>query len=137
MSATLFHLAQINIGRILAPLDNPIMMEFVDSLDRVNALADASPGFVWRLKTEDGDATGTRPYQDELILVNLSVWETSSALQDYVYRNQHKEIMRKRRQWFAPFDGAYYALWWIKAGHLPTVEEAKERLDYLRGRGVF
>ncbi|MDQ3249150.1 MAG: DUF3291 domain-containing protein [Chloroflexota bacterium] len=134
MAETAFHLAQINIARLLAPLDDPQLAEFVANLDRINALADAAPGFVWRLQSRAGNATSLRPY-DDMIIVNMSVWESLAALREYVFGVQHVEIMRKRKQWFARFDGAYTALWWVAAGHVPTVEEAKARLEHLRTQG--
>lgn len=136
MPATKYHLAQINIGRILAPLDDPVMAGFVNRLDEINALAERSPGFVWRFQTEEGNATAVRPYDDEFILVNFSVWESLEPLKDYVYKSAHTEVMRQRRQWFEKFEGMFMALWWVKAGHRPTVEEAKRRLDYLSEHGV-
>jgi len=129
------HLAQINIGRLLAPLDDPLIAEFVANLDRINALADGAPGFVWRFQTPEGNATAVRPYADERIIVNFSVWESVEALQTYVYRSAHAEIMRKRRQWFAKMSEAYMALWWVPAGHIPTWQEAKTRLDHLQTHG--
>jgi heme-degrading monooxygenase HmoA len=135
MTAQLYHLAQVNIARMRAPLTDPVMAEFVARLDEINALADDSPGFVWRLQTAEGNATYLRPYEDERILFNLSVWESIEQLKEYVYRNAHHEVMRQRRQWFEKFDGMYAALWWIDAGHLPTVEEAKRRLEYLQQHG--
>jgi heme-degrading monooxygenase HmoA len=130
-----FHLAQINIGRARGAMDGPVMAGFVARLEDINALADRAPGFVWRLQTEAGDATALRVYEDERILVNLSVWEDAESLQAYVYRSMHTDAMRQRRSWFEKFDGAYYALWWIEAGRIPTVEEAKARLDHLRAHG--
>jgi len=126
------HLAQVNIARILAPLDDPQMAGFVARLDDINALADASPGFVWRLKTEAGDATSLRPYDDDRILFNLSVWQTPEDLQQFVYRGAHAEVMRQRKAWFERFGDVYMALWWIPQGHIPTIAEAKERLAYLQ-----
>jgi hypothetical protein len=136
MTTSKYHLAQVNIGRMLAPLDTPVMAEFVASLDRINALADASPGFVWRFQTEEGDATALRPYDDEMIIVNFSVWETVEDLQNYVYKSAHAEVMKQRRQWFEKFEGIYMVLWWVEAGHLPTIWEAKARLEYLHTHGV-
>ncbi len=130
-----FHLAQINIGRVRAPLDDPLLAGFVARLDDVNALADAAPGFVWRLQTDAGDATALRPYDDDRILVNLSVWQSPEHLRAFVYRSAHTEVMRQRRSWFERFDGAYNALWWVPAGHIPSVDEAKGRLECLRTRG--
>ena len=130
-----YHLAQVNIGRLLAPIDDPLLEGFVARLDEINALAERSPGFVWRLKTDAGNATALRPYDDQLILINMSVWETPEALRDYVYRSAHADVMRQRRAWFERFEGMYYALWWVPAGHTPSIEEAKQRLDELRAHG--
>jgi hypothetical protein len=130
-----FHLAQVNIGRMLAPLDDPLLAGFVARLDEINQLADASPGFVWRYQTDAGNATSLRPYDDDRILFNLSVWETLEHLRQYVYRSQHSQLIARRKDWFTKFDGPYYALWWVPAGHLPGVEEAKQRLELLRTRG--
>jgi hypothetical protein len=132
---THYHLAQLNIGRLLAPLDSPQLAGFVARLADINALADAAPGFVWRLQTEDGNATAFRPYQDEHILMNMSVWETVESLRGFVYRTAHVEVMRQRRGWFESLAEAYLVLWWVPAGHRPTVEEAKERLEHLRQHG--
>lgn len=130
-----FHLAQVNIARMRAPLEDPLMAEFVARLDEVNALADGSPGFVWRLQTDAGDATALRPYDDDRILFNMSVWETPEQLREFVYRGMHVEVMRRRKSWFDRFDGMYYALWWVPLGHIPSIEEAKERLEHLRTQG--
>ena len=130
-----FHIAQVNIARMRAPLDSDIMAGFVARLEDINALSDASPGFVWRLQTEAGDATALRPYDDERILFNLSVWETPAHLREFVYRSAHTEVMSRRKSWFERFDGMYYALWWVQAGHIPDIEEAKSRLEHLREHG--
>jgi hypothetical protein len=132
-----FHLAQVNIARMNAPLDSPEMAGFVARLDEINALADASPGFVWRLQTGTGDATATylRPYDDDRILFNLSVWRTVEDLRAYVYRSAHAEIMRRRQEWFGRMSRSILALWWIRAGQTPSVEEAKERLVDLEQNG--
>lgn len=129
------HIAQVNIARMKAPLDSPVMEGFVARLEEINALADRSPGFVWRLQTEEGDATYLRPYDDDRILFNLSVWENVEALKQYVYRTAHAELLRDRRSWFEHFAGAYVALWWVEAGHIPSIEEAKERLAHLEANG--
>jgi hypothetical protein len=128
----LYHLAQVNIARMLAPLTDPIMAGFVARLDEINAIADTSPGFVWRLQTEDGNATSLRPFDDDLILVNMSVWASLSDLLVFVYKSQHRQVLQQRRDWFERFDGPYVALWWVQVGHLPTVEEAKERRGWPR-----
>jgi hypothetical protein len=129
------HLAQINIGRMLAPIDDPLMAEFVAQLAAINALADSTPGFVWRLQSESGDATSIKAYDDELIIVNMSVWESIESLREFAYKSSHAGVMRDRKRWFEKFDGPYMALWWIPAGHTPTPQEGKERLEYLRLHG--
>jgi len=129
------HLAQINIGRMRAALADPVMAGFVAQLDAVNARADATPGFVWRLVGDGGDATSIRPYADPMIIINMSVWESLDALRGYVYAGQHATVLRQRSQWFEKFDGPYYALWWVPVGHIPTVAEGVERLEHLRAHG--
>lgn len=129
------HLAQLNIGRLLAPTDDPLVAEFMGALDRVNALAEASPGFVWRFQTDEGNATAERPFDDDTILVNLSVWESVDALADYVYRSDHTAFMRRRAEWFERMREVYLVLWWIPAGHEPTMAESIERLEHLREHG--
>jgi hypothetical protein len=129
------HLAQVNIGRMRGELDGPVMSGFVARLDELNALADVSPGFVWRLQTEQGNATYLRPYEDARILVNLSVWETLDDLRRYVYLTAHAEMLRNRREWFEVFEAPFVALWWVPAGHHPSVDEAKKRLDNLQRNG--
>ncbi|WP_018656430.1 DUF3291 domain-containing protein [Actinomadura flavalba] len=129
------HLAQFNVAPLRHPLDDPRMAEFVALVGPVNALADAAPGFVWRL-VEDGaaDATALRPAGDDVI-VNFSVWESRDALWEFVYRSGHLDAMRRRREWFAPPAAAHLVLWWIPAGHVPTVAEGMERLTLLREHG--
>ena len=129
------HLAQINLARMLAPIDDPIMAEFVAQLASINALADASLGFVWRLQTEEGDATSLQVYDDDMVIVNMSVWESVESLREYAYKSAHAGVMRDRKRWFEKFDGPYYALWWIPVGYIPTAEEGKERLEHLRTHG--
>ncbi|MGH8807980.1 MAG: DUF3291 domain-containing protein [Noviherbaspirillum sp.] len=129
------HIAQVNIGRARASIADPLMAGFVARLDEINALAEASPGFVWRLKTDDGNATSLQPYDDERILINLSVWESPEHLKQFVYRSAHADVMRERKAWFERFSDAYIALWWVAPGHCPTIAEAKERLAYLQLHG--
>lgn len=129
-----YQLAQLNVAELKAPLDSPELKDFVDNLDRINALAEASAGFVWRLKGEGNDATSLRPL-GENVIVNMSVWRDVSALRDYVYESAHVEIMRRRREWFARMANAYMCLWWVPEGHLPTPAEAVTRLQRLRERG--
>jgi hypothetical protein len=128
-------LAQVNIARMKAPLESPVMAGFVARLDEINALADRSSGFVWRLQTGEGNATYLRPYGDDRILFNLSVWESIEHLRDYVYRSAHVEVLRNRDEWFNKFESAYLALWWVPAGHRPSVDEAKKRLAHLAQHG--
>jgi hypothetical protein len=121
---------------MLAPLESPVMSEFLANLESINALAERSPGFVWRLQSAGGDSTSIRAFDDPLVLVNMSVWESIDALHDYVYRSAHGGVARKRRQWFEPLREPYYALWWVPRGHTPTVEEGKERLSHLARHGA-
>jgi len=131
-----FHLAQVNIGRVRAPIDDPLMKNFVDRLDDLNALADAAPGFVWRLQTSAGNATYFRPFpEDDRMLMNMSVWESVDALRAYVYHSGHADVMRRRREWFEVFSGMYLALWWVPIGHRPGIDEAKVRLTHLDAHG--
>jgi hypothetical protein len=129
------HLAQINIGRMKAPLDTPAMHGFMSRLDELNGLAERSAGFVWRLQGAEGNNTYLRPYEDERIIVNMSVWETVEHLRDYVYNTVHAELLKQRREWFDKFDGVMMALWWIPAGHIPTIDEAKQRLAAIERNG--
>ena len=129
------HLAQVNIATVRSPLDTPELAGFVAQLEPINALADAHPGFVWRLQTEDGDATAIRPYDDERIMDNLSVWASLEALREFVYASRHLDVMRHRREWFHRTPDPYLALWWVPAGTIPTVAEAKKRLGLLARQG--
>lgn len=130
-----FQLAQINIGRLIAPLDDPLIADFVAQIDEINALAERSPGFVWRLQTDEGNATDLRPFDDDRIIVNMSVWESIEHLKEYAYHSAHTDVLKRRREWFEKFAGAFLALWWVEAGHLPTIEEARQRLDHLYKHG--
>lgn len=132
---TKFHIAEVNIARMKAALDDPVMAGFVARLDEINAIADRAPGFVWRLQTPEGNATYLRPFDDDRILFNLSVWETVEHLKDYVYRSMHNEVFRKRQNWFKKFEGAYIALWWVPPAHIPSIDEAKKRLAHLEEHG--
>jgi hypothetical protein len=130
-----FHIAQVNIGRILAELDDPVMAGFVNRLDEINELADTSPGFVWRLIVDDGNATYLRPFGDPRMLLNMSVWESAEHLRHFVYKTMHVELLRDRHAWFERLSGAYTALWWVPTGHVPSVDEAKKRLEHLEAHG--
>ncbi|MDB5455188.1 MAG: hypothetical protein JWP92_773 [Caulobacter sp.] len=129
-----FELAQVNIGRLRAPVDSPMIKDFVDNLAPINALAESMPGFVWRLVGEGDDATDLAPYEDPLIAINMSVWDSVEALAAFAYRSEHVAVMRRRREWFEPMD-TYMALWWVPAGHRPSIDEAKARLATLAELG--
>lgn len=135
MTTGTHHLAQLNVGRMLAPVDAPEIADFMANLERINQLADGSSGFVWRLQTEEGDATSIRPFEDDLMLVNLSVWESIDTLRAFTYTSAHVGILRRRREWFERLPNAHLVLWWIEAGHIPTVTEAIDRLERLRREG--
>ena len=130
-----YQLAEINVALLKAPLDSPQLKDFVDNLDRINALAESSPGFVWRLKGDGNDATSLRPL-GENVIVNMSVWSDVNSLRDYVYKTAHVEILRRKREWFTRMADAYMVLWWVPNGHEPTVAEAVARLTQLRERGA-
>ncbi len=123
-----WHLAQVNIGRLVAPYPDPRVVPFFDALDRINEAADAAPGFVWRLKEDSGNAMGIRYSPDPLLAINMSVWRDAESLFEYVYRSAHTPEMARRREYFDRFDGAYQALWWVAAGTVPTVNDALSRL---------
>jgi Domain of unknown function (DUF3291) len=141
MGAMDYVLAQVNIGRLLAPIDSPLIADFVAALDPVNAVADAAPGFVWRMETEDGNALAVRGFEQDGvgsgggILINMSVWESVEALAAYVYGDAHLAVLRRRREWYERMRDAYAALWWIPRGHIPTVAEAEDRVEHVRAHG--
>lgn len=130
----MYQLAQLNVAVMKAPLDSPSMADFAGNLERINKLAEGSPGYVWRLESDEGDATAFRPL-GENVLVNLSVWADIESLSGYVYQSSHVEIMRRRREWFDRMGSVYLVLWWVPTGHRPTVEEALDRLETLRANG--
>lgn len=129
-----YHLAQLNIVKLREPFSSPSMADFVNNLGRINALAEQSLGFMWRLKDDDDNATAIRPFGDD-ILVNMSVWIDVAALREYTYKSAHTDILRRRREWFDPMPEASMVLWWISEGHIPTVSEAAEKLGHLRQFG--
>jgi hypothetical protein len=135
-----FVLAQVNIGRLRAPLDSPQLTGFMAALDPVNAVADTAPGFVWRLQTEAGNATAVRAFEwDQAgsagVILNMSVWESVEALAAFVYSPRHREVLRRRREWFERMEEAYLALWWVPRGHIPATAEAEDRIRHLRAHG--
>jgi hypothetical protein len=130
-----YELAEVNIARLKFPLDSPELKDFVDALDPVNADADAADGFVWRLQSDDGDATGIQVFGDEWLIINMSVWRDANALTAYMYQGRHREMLARRREWFERVEEAMMAMWWVPAGHRPTVAEAESRLLHLRTNG--
>ena len=130
-----YHLAQINIARASTPMDDPAFQPFLDLLEEVNAMADGSPGFVWRLQDENGDATAIKAFDDPQLLTNMSVWETYDDLFDFTYRTAHAAVMARRKEWFERMGEMYMALWWIEVGHIPDLHEGKCRLEMLRAQG--
>ncbi|GCE13216.1 DUF3291 domain-containing protein [Tengunoibacter tsumagoiensis] len=134
----MYYLAEVNISRVLAPLNDPQLADFVTKLEEVHQYAEHSPGFVWRYRSpKNANSVRTTPFDDVLIQLNMSVWRSREALLEFIYSPQglHHQVMKERQRWFAHIDGPFIALWWIPQGHLPTIEEAKERLAYLRMHG--
>jgi hypothetical protein len=134
-SARAFNLAQVNVALPREPLGSALLADFVAALGPINALADSSPGFVWRLQGDGGDSTSIKVFGDDRILVNMSTWESLDKLADFVYKSAHSEVMRARRKWFEPMAEVYVALWWVPVGHRPSVAEAEERVAHLRQHG--
>jgi hypothetical protein len=130
-----YQLAQINIARLVAPLDDPKIAGFVEELDSINALAERSPGFVWRLKSSTGNATDIPFDGDPLTIVNMSVWESVESLRDFTYTSRHVEVFRQRAAWFEKPVKAHSCLWWVPAGHEPTLNEGRERLEHYQAQG--
>ncbi len=133
-------LAQVNIGRLRAAVDSPVLAGFMAALEPVNAVADAAPGFLWRLQTEDGNATAIHSFEWDAadsagVIINMSVWESVEALATFVYSSEHRSVLRRRREWFEPMREAYTALWWIPRGTIPTVADAEDKVRYLRRHG--
>jgi hypothetical protein len=131
-----YQIAQINVGRLVAPLDDPEIAGFVEELEPVNALAEQSEGFIWRLQSDAGNATDIAYSEDPLVIVNMSVWTSIEALQSYVYASRHLEVFKQRRSWFEKMETPHYCLWWVPAGHRPTVAEGRQRLESYQQRGA-
>jgi Domain of unknown function (DUF3291) len=131
-----YHLAQINIARLIAPIDDPKIAEFVAQLEPINALADKAPGFVWRLQSSSGNATDIAYNDDPFVIVNMSVWKSIGALRNYAYKSDHARVLRDRAKWFEKMGKPNYCLWWIPAGHIPTVTEGRERLEHYQRHGA-
>ncbi len=132
-----YQIAEINIAKMKGvDINDPIMKEFVDNLDLVNEIAEKSEGFVWRLKDENNNATSLNPYDDERIIINVSVWENIESLENFMYRTFHSDFLKKRKEWFLAYGTAHTAMWWISEGHIPSIEEAVEKLDFLQKNGA-
>ncbi|MFI1744099.1 DUF3291 domain-containing protein [Thalassobellus sediminis] len=129
-----FHLAQVNIAKMLAPMDDPIMQDFVNNVDKMNAIADDADGFVWRLKDEDKEEA-IRVFQDDSIIINMSVWENLESLFNYTYNSGHIEVFKRKKEWFSKMKMMHMAFWYIPEGYEPTFEDAKTRLDYINTHG--
>jgi hypothetical protein len=130
------HIAQLNIAKAISPLDDPIMQEFVENLEQVNAIAEASPGFIWRLQDESGDATKIQAFSDPNLIINMSVWETIESLKDFIFKTQHVEFLKRKTEWFEKIPEANHVLWWIPVGTVPTIDDAIKRLMYLREKSA-
>ncbi|PSL47973.1 uncharacterized protein DUF3291 [Chitinophaga niastensis] len=130
-----YYLAQVNIAKMLAPLDNPVMADFVANLDRINHIAENSEGFIWRLKDDQNNATSIKIFDDDYLLVNLSVWKNVDALFQFTYQSDHVEIFKRKKEWFEKMSDMHMGLWYVPAGHLPTIADTQERLTYLRNNG--
>lgn len=128
-------LAQINIALARDNMESETMKGFVDRLDEINELADQSPGFIWRLQTEDGDATSIQAFTDPNLIVNMSVWEDIESLKNFVYRSMHVELIKDREAWFKKIASAHQVLWWVQEGHEPSIKEAKERIEHFNANG--
>ncbi len=129
------HIAQLNIARMLAPMESDLMKDFREGLEPINTLGEQSRGFVWRLKDENDNATAIRIFDDEMVIVNLTVWESIQSLFDFAYKSNHADFVRRRAEWFEKSNLPMYVLWQVEEGHIPSTEEAKERLEYLQKHG--
>ncbi|MBT8274333.1 MAG: DUF3291 domain-containing protein [Bacteroidia bacterium] len=129
------NLAQVNIAKMLAPIDDPIMADFVNNLDRINAIADKSEGFVWRLQGEENNATAIQAFEDDTLIINMSVWTDMNALFNFTYKSNHIEVFKRKKEWFSKLTDLHMAFWFVEEGHVPTPSEAKERLKYINEHG--
>jgi hypothetical protein len=129
------YLAQVNIGKIIAPMDSPLMAGFADNLDRINALAESSEGFIWRLKDEANNATSIKVFDDDFIIINMSVWSNMDTLYKYVYQSAHTDYLKRRREWFEKMPEMHMALWYVPENHIPDTAEAVDKLNYIRKNG--
>ena len=132
----MYHIAQINVARMIGVnIDDPVMKEFVDNLDRVNEMAESSPGFIWRLKDESNNASSFDPYKDDKIIINISVWQDIESLENFTYKTFHSDFLRRRKEWFKKYGQAHYAMWWIPQGETPSLDESVDRLNHMQEYG--
>lgn len=139
MTAPIYHLAELNIGRLVAPVDDPRVADFMDNLDRINGLGKRMPGFVWMMEGSGAPGSGNTENNiggDPLLVPNLTVWEDAASLEKFVWGTVHKQFYERRAEWFEVLDEMHFVMWWVPAGHRPTLEEALERLDHLRQNGA-
>ncbi|WP_298346049.1 DUF3291 domain-containing protein [uncultured Algibacter sp.] len=130
----IYHLAQVNIAKRLAPMDDPIMQDFINNVEKINAIADEAEGFIWRMQDEDKDL-GAEIFQDDTLLINMSVWESLVSLFNYTYKSGHIEVFKRKKEWFSKMKMVHMAFWYIPEGYEPTFQDAKQRLDYLNKYG--
>lgn len=130
-----FQLAQLNIGKAKGSMESDVMKAFSDGLDPINLIAEKAPGFIWRLKDDSGNATEIQYFDDPLMLVNMSVWKDIESLKHFMFKTHHLDFLKQRKNWFETDSEATYVLWWVPAGHIPTIEEAMARLSKLRDMG--
>jgi hypothetical protein len=132
-----YHIAEINIARMKGVnINDPIMKEFVDNLEKVNAIAESSEGFIWQLKDDNNNATEMNPYDDEQVIINVSVWESIESLESYIYKSMHSDFLKRRREWFHSFGKVYTAMWWVAVGEVPTLQDAVDKLEHLQVYGA-
>jgi hypothetical protein len=129
------HLAQLNIAKAKYSLEAPEIKEFIDNLTPVNEIAESSDGFIWRLKDESGDATNIKAFSDPKIIVNMSVWNSIDSLKNFMFRTHHRNFLRRKNEWFDSMPEDSYVLWWVPIGHIPSIEEAVDKLEFLRKNG--
>lgn len=130
-----YHLAQVNIARMLAPIDSPAMADFVNNLDRINNIAEKNPGFVWRLTGDENNATALRVFEDDFLIINMSVWESIDSLFIFTYASRHSAVLKRKKEWFHKMADMHMCFWYVEAGHEPSPEEAKQRFQYLNSHG--
>jgi hypothetical protein len=132
----MYNLAQVNIAKMLAPIDDPIMADFVNNLDRINSLADNFDGFVWRLKDAENNAMAIQAFEDDTLIINMSVWRDMDSLFQFTYKSDHVEIFKRRKEWFSKIKDMSMVFWYVPDGHIPSPQEARERLEYVNKHGI-